>query len=234
MVWARNDLAAGTELTFSYVDPDRSHASRAASLQTVWNFKCDCGSCLDDREEDDAERDRLMTVEWPKVVAATAGKSDVVIGASQKALLPAFFDGEMGDTYRLAGQDVQMPEISGWKEANAMYRLFCEKLEKTYRQDRTAPKTALATVYTETQDCFDTNYPRGTRSAVDVRDIAPALLTSGIPCSPPDPRRCVLHTCRTTQDGSQDLGPTCEWHRRLDRETNDENFDDCQRRWQGE
>jgi len=213
LLWARNDLPEGTELTFSSVDYDRYFASRALSMKNVWNFECGCQKCEDEGLENDAERERLMRVEWPKIVAATAGTGDIAVDDTQLDFFRAKFRGDKKAAQRIVGKDVQMPDSSKQVASNALRRAFCDKLEKTYRKDRKSPKRTLGIVYTETQDDFGPDYPRGCRHAVDVSDFKLIVrsLMSGLQNASPSQRRGAVYSSTTAKDSPQGLGPAREW-----------------------
>lgn len=141
----------------------------------TWKFKCGCQSCLDDAKDDDKERDRLMTPEWPKVLAAFK-KAD---GQSQK--IPQdlvdwgnVMAGDKATMKRVNGKviDLQSKETARMvKEGNEMTKGlfdFCQKLEKTYAKNRKSPKNALAMVYTATHEDFNGSYPLRNKAPSDV------------------------------------------------------------------
>lgn len=158
MVWALNDLTAGTELTFSYVDPERFYADRTRSFETVWHFKCDCQLCEDDSKDKDAERERLMKHEWPKVLAKFMAQPEPARNERMEAALRRGQVPPRSD----------MMQYQARKRPTAGLQAFIDKLEATYAKDRRAPKLALATVYKATQHEFDPGYPRGAEGAIPV------------------------------------------------------------------
>ena len=182
-------------------------------MKNIWNFECGCQRCDDEAVEDDAERERLMREEWPKIVVATAGTGDIEVNDTQLDYFRAKFRGDKKAAKRLVGKDVQMPDSSKQVSANAIRRAFCDKLEKTYRKDRKAPKTTLGIVYTETQDNFGPDYPRGCRNAVDVSDstLIVRSLMAGLQNASPSQWRGALYPSPTAKDWPQGCGPAREW-----------------------
>ena len=157
MIWAQNDLKAGTELTVSYAEPERSHKSRSISFKRTWNFVCECQLCQDDQEEDedDAGRERLMGEMWPKVLA----KYKSLPHPPLTQLLS-----------KQQGAQISLPCSSASPASRPLPFLltFCDKLRATYSKSRKTPKLALARVYTETQDAFTPGYPRGASGPIEV------------------------------------------------------------------
>ena len=163
MIWAQNDLKAGTELTVSYAEPERSHKSRSISFKRTWDFVCECQLCKDDQEEDedDAGRERLMSEMWPKVLA------------KYKSLphppLTELLSKQQGSQIVLPCNSA--PLVS---RPPPFLLTFCDKLQSTYSKSRKTPKLALARVYTETQDAFTSGYPRGASGPIEVSESVPS------------------------------------------------------------
>lgn len=175
IIWALNDLPAGTELTFSYVDTRRFYASRTNSFRTVWQFKCDCQSCLDDSKDEDAERERLMREEWPKIAAIK--EITAHDAADEERARDNMLRGDLVGISKMERDAGFQLEVASMEEGNRLRAAFCDKLEATYAKGRKTPKWALATVYAATKDNFFIGYPRGCESPSEVNPHDPMTET---------------------------------------------------------
>ena len=154
-LWAAVDLKAGSELFLSYVDPNRYLESRTYSFTYVWQFKCECQSCVDDAKEDDAKRERMMKEDWPKVQADWEKRSSEM-------------DSEQPITarrYHIVEMDAMMKRTI---RVNQPLADFCEAIDETYRKDRVSPKNCLIDMYVKHQDSFGPGFPKGCLSPADV------------------------------------------------------------------
>ena len=173
IVSARNDLQAGDELLYSYVNNVGSYSTRQTALQRIWNFKCQCELCLADEQDDHQERARLMKEEWP-TVNKTLLCSDPGHCVDDHGTFRRYVGGKSHTC--VMSYDVQKAwnyiekDLKPWRE-------FVSKLEKTYAPGRNAIKTELIQVMGTTPDLLSFNGPRPVDKLREVSELA-------IPCVP--------------------------------------------------
>ncbi|ORX34581.1 hypothetical protein BD324DRAFT_653352 [Kockovaella imperatae] len=137
--YARFDLKAGDEVTYSYVDPSRSYSSRLTSFNVTWGFTCSCELCTADAKDDWKTREALMQRDWPTIKAM----AEEVSTRSPGFGLPTDWRG----SFVLNTAQVARSAEQRW----AFFCDFVNKLEKTYAPGRKVVKSELIEVMSGSQ-----------------------------------------------------------------------------------